>query len=92
MIPATTVASLHVCHDVTIDLASREVTLARIFYEIATPIYPSNSKPFWAFVERYGPIGRGKLEVIVYALDDQQALYYLQDKIDFADRLSPVYL
>ena len=66
--------------------------MARIFHEIATPIYPSNSKPFWAFAELYGPMGRGKLEVVIYALDDQQVLYYLQDKIDFAGRLSPVYL
>jgi hypothetical protein len=92
MIPAPTIAGLHVCHDVTINLDRREITLTRGFRNLVTPVHPALTKPFWAFAEIYGPLGEGSLQLIISTLDVPEVVYDFRHKIEFKDRLSPVYL
>jgi hypothetical protein len=92
MIPAPTVAGLQLCHDVAIDMDRHEITLTRIFRNFDTPIHPDLSTHFWAFATIYGPLGQGKLTVVVEALDNQEVVFFLQTPIEFTDRFSPVYL
>lgn len=91
MIPAPTVAGLHLCHDVQIDMDRHEITLTRAFHSLSTPIHPNYASPFWAFVELYGPIGKGILTLTLMTLDEQKMFYVFKHPIEFRDRFSPVY-
>ena len=92
MIPSPIVTGLHVCHNVIIDEVTKEVTLARIFYDLSSPIYPSVTQPFWAFASMHGPIGKGQLQVRVLTLDEHDVIYAMKHPIEFKDRFSAVYL
>lgn len=90
MIPAPTVAGLHVCHDVQIDMDRHEITLTRIFRNLVSPT--NETSQFWAFAIISGPLGRGNLRLRIMDLDQETLVYEFQHPIDFRDRLSPVYL
>ena len=92
MIPAPTVAGLHHCHDVTIDIASREVTLTRSFHEIAIPLNSMVAHPFWTYAEVYGPIATGNLTLMALSLDDHEVVFAFRHPIEFNDRFIPVCL
>ncbi len=92
MIPAPTVAGLHLCRDVQIAMDRHEITLTRIFRHLNTPLYPATASPFWAFATIYGPVGQGRLRVVIEALDNDELIFHLQTPIAFTGRLSPVYL
>ena len=92
MIPTPTVAGLHVCHDAQIDMDRHEITLRKSFRNLETPLHPSYAAPFWAFAEIYGPLGRCNLQVTISTLDVPQVVYEFRHRIEFNDRLSPVYL
>jgi len=92
MIPAPTVAGLHVCHDVQIDMDRHEITLTRIFRNLVSRTDGTQTSPFWAFAIIAGPLGRGNLRLRIMDLDLETLVYEFQHPIDFRDRLSPVYL
>jgi hypothetical protein len=69
-----------------------EITLTRIFRNLVTPIHPNRANPFWAFATIFGVLGRGKLQVIVSALDQPEVVYDFRHPIEFKERLSPIYL
>ena len=92
MIPSPIVTGLHVCHDLIIDEVTKEVTLTRIFYDLPSPIYPSVTRPFWAFASIHGPIGRGQLSVHILTLDGHDVIYAMNHPIEFKDRFSEAFL
>jgi hypothetical protein len=91
MIPAPTVAGLHVCHGVDIDLSRHEFTLTRSFHELSSPIHPNYGNGFWTIAELYGPIGKGTLTLTLMTLDQQRMVYGFKHSIEFKNRFSPVY-
>jgi hypothetical protein len=91
MIPTPTVAGLHLCHDVTIDMDRHEITLTRAFHSLSTPIHPNLARHFWAFAELFGPIGKGNLTLTLMTLDEQRVFYAFRHPIEFSNRFSPIH-